>query len=488
MSQQQRRNSKRFNVTVLFIFCAALICFALMTSSKAAVEGIAGLSKNADGAYLITSSADLAAFRDAVNSSNDVHSADNALLAADIDLEGVNWVPIGAYSDSEADYKPYSGVFDGQWHSIKGLYISTDASFQGLFGYIAGESASVKNLAVEGSVRGNDAVGHIAGWLAQGSIKDCSAAGSVAGNGNTGGIAGSAGAYAEIRNCTVSGSVSSKSGAGGVVGLNNGLVFNCVASVSDSAANSSDTYGGIAGYNNFGSITNCASSGPSTAINSAGGIAGANLGGTITNCAATGHVSCGNANYSGGIAGISDKDSTITNCGWLNTCASRDVGEWSYDNVTSSDITSFDQAALDAGKITVACLPQKLTLTADSTGTLKLAVYPSASPDAVTPVSASVKPETLASVSIAGKTVSVKGGSAVGTGMLTTNYKLTPTWFKTSGSVASTSTDVEISGSSMLTVIEAAPVSPDHSGSGGCSAGLAGLALLALPFVIKKKK
>lgn len=139
----QQQITRRFSVTVLAILCLALVGFVWMTGSKAADDGIPGLSKNADGAYMITSAADLAAFRDAVNNSNDQYGSANAVLTANIDLGGKEWTPIGVYVnnngtlDSPARISTvkgkgsalssyYSGIFDGQGYSIKGLKISSN--------------------------------------------------------------------------------------------------------------------------------------------------------------------------------------------------------------------------------------------------------------------------------------------------------------------------------------------------------------------------
>lgn len=67
-------------------------------------------------------------------------------LAADIDLSGVDWTPIGSTNRFE-------GTFDGQGHSIKNLTSSLDSSIRtqygnGLFGDVTG-GATIKNLIVD---------------------------------------------------------------------------------------------------------------------------------------------------------------------------------------------------------------------------------------------------------------------------------------------------------------------------------------------------
>ena len=545
---QQQRGTKRFSVTVLAVLCLALVGFVWMTSSKAADDGIPGLSKNADGAYMITSAADLAAFRDAVNNSNDQYGSANAVLTANIDLGGKEWTPIGVFSvdivnNVEDDptvideSKSYSGVFDGQGYSIEGLYISSDAAGKGLFARISGDAAAVQNLSVQGSVTAFGIAGLVAGMIDAGSIINCRASGDVFANGYSsngktdnqfagriaGGIVGSAGSSALVSNCSAFGSMKGFEMIGGIAGGSNGVVTGCLASC-DVAGK---TQSGVIVGGNYGELKNCAAYGRVTGNNCIGGICGEacpssvgnvdfcvancisfadvmgiaytdaqyqkdSIGGvvgysetTIRHCVAVGSVS-GDTKV-GRIAGSVSGD-VIANCGWLKTSggnASQDIGYYYAGYyATSSDITSFDQAALDAGKIVVACLPQDLTLAAGSTAALKFVTYPCASPDAVTPVSVTVEPSKLATATVDGKTISVKGLTS-GAGVLTTSFDFRPTWFQTNGNVDSASTDVELEAASMLTVTGTAPV---PGGSGGCNAGFAALALLAAPFVVRSKK
>src|SRR5665647_227563 len=51
-------------------------------------------------------------------------------LAKSCDLDSLTWTPIGS-----AEH-PFKGVFDGDGHTIKGLFINTDLGYQGLFGYL----------------------------------------------------------------------------------------------------------------------------------------------------------------------------------------------------------------------------------------------------------------------------------------------------------------------------------------------------------------
>ncbi|MBO5870238.1 MAG: hypothetical protein J6Q89_05755, partial [Clostridia bacterium] len=108
--------------------------------------------------------------------------------------------------------------------------------------------------------------------------------------------------------------------AGGIAGYNDyGTITNCynTGKVSATSSSSYAYAGGIAGYNYCETTENCYNTGNVSATSSkshayAGGIAGKNYG-TITNCYNTGDVSASSSPaYAGGIAGHSD--GTITNC------------------------------------------------------------------------------------------------------------------------------------------------------------------------------
>ena len=94
-------------------------------------------------------------------------------LARDLDLSDYTWTPIG--SDQPGEETGFLGHFDGQGHTIKGVYFERFGSSahhdyfypQGLFAYVHNNS-SIKNLTLTDSeiVSGyNKGVGGIAGYL-----------------------------------------------------------------------------------------------------------------------------------------------------------------------------------------------------------------------------------------------------------------------------------------------------------------------------------
>ena len=100
-----------------------------------------------DNIYYISTGAELAAFRDKVNTDRNA-AYYNVQLAANIDLADIGIVPIGVDV-------PYKGVFNGNGHTIKGVRIlnsNTDTSIAGLFGSIS--NGMVSNLTVKGRIDG----------------------------------------------------------------------------------------------------------------------------------------------------------------------------------------------------------------------------------------------------------------------------------------------------------------------------------------------
>lgn len=140
-----------------------------------------GLSKDAEGNYVVATATDMLAFADAVN--NGVGSIKNASikLTANIDLAGIDWKPIGqtgGYSSSTY----FQGIFDGDGHTISNLTVThweagNDGGknyASGLFGFLdCGQSGSIKNLTIEGAVvKGHHWCGVIAGYTS-GTVENC---------------------------------------------------------------------------------------------------------------------------------------------------------------------------------------------------------------------------------------------------------------------------------------------------------------------------
>lgn len=204
-----------------------------------------------DGVYQISTASELAWY--AAHVAEDGGDTAKALLLADIDLADYDWNPIGGNTRQRA----YQGEFDGQGHTIKGVYLSSSLNNQGLFAYA--QNATIKNLTVEGYISAGQYVGGVLGYAGQNVVLDgC------------------------VNRATI---ISSKGYAGGIVGY--------LATISSSVANS---------YN-LGAIS---------APSYAGGIAGSNFAtAAVTNVFNLGRIDCSKS--SGGCVGGTSGKSNVTN-------------------------------------------------------------------------------------------------------------------------------------------------------------------------------
>ncbi len=200
------------------------------------------LSDKASAAMAINSLEDFLLFRDRVNDGEYLY----ANLCADIDLSSVcgpsvgSWTPVGIKDGATIRY--FSGGFNGNGHTISGLYINSESSdITGLFANCGGGS-SISNLTVEGEITAA-AAGGIAG-TSNGKIENCVSRVNV----NCSKLAAGICAYnyvGTIVGCKNYGAVESESGAAGILGEGYSAVSRCVnyAKVTGAAR-----AGGIAAY------------------------------------------------------------------------------------------------------------------------------------------------------------------------------------------------------------------------------------------------
>ena len=98
---------------------------------------------NAEGVYEIGNTGNLMWFNQLATASDVDNTALNAVLTADVDLEGFKWAALGRSSD-----KPYVGTFDGQGHTISNLSRnahSNEGSRESFVYYLGGEGV-IKNV------------------------------------------------------------------------------------------------------------------------------------------------------------------------------------------------------------------------------------------------------------------------------------------------------------------------------------------------------
>ena len=319
-----------------------------------------------NGYYEISNAGQLYWFAEQVNAGNNTI---NARLTADITINSGNvhinygtentsyrkWKTIGSNTNA------YSGTFDGNGHSISGLYYyCANASASSEWGAIGGMfhkvNGKICNLTIAKSY-----VYHYSGNISSaaalcitnnGTIENCTvnttrvvlnnnADGFLAYENSTDAIIRNCSIntsigicrtnYGTISNCTNTGSVGNissicvynagtvsgcshsgltyteKSDVGGICSTNAGLITDCVNSGNISVQGSATTVGGIVGRNN-GIILRCSNTGNLTSGQKyLGGIAGQNDGdklgqNMIKDCFNTGNVET-TAGYCGGIAG-----------------------------------------------------------------------------------------------------------------------------------------------------------------------------------------
>ncbi|MCI6008004.1 MAG: hypothetical protein MRZ25_07115, partial [Ruminococcus sp.] len=284
----------------LLIISSVLPSFTVKTSAA----GITATTPNKDGngVYQIGTAAELYWFADKVNNDNENYGSAKAVLTADIVVNtGVlkadgtlnsgtftDWTPIGNYDNK------YIGTFDGQGHTISGLYFNdTNENYVGLFGCL-GTDGEIKNVGVIDSYfRGYSYVGGVCGENNSGTITGCYNTGTVSSSYNyVGGVCGVN--HNEITGCYNTGIVSGRSRVGGVSGWNgdSGTIIGCY---NIGAVSCSKSYaGGVCGYN-YTTITGC--------YTNNSGVYGYKSGGSITDC----------EEYTG------DEFINSTVCGLLNT-------------------------------------------------------------------------------------------------------------------------------------------------------------------------
>ena len=237
--------------------------------------------------FTISTAGELADFRDRVNA-GETFQGKTIKLLNDIQLQG-QWIPIGEFSSTAANNRPFRGIFDGNNKKISGLSINNPTSNnQGFFGNI-GANAIVKNLGlVNVNVVGGNNTGGLAG-VNNGRIENTYVTGVISGNTDVGGLVGSVGGevHSSFSSATVSGVLS----VGGLVGAitNNGFVGNSYARGSVSSTGAGGNVGGLVGSNSGsgGRITNNYATGRVTGNNfllrTDGGLVGGGTPSGVTN-------------------------------------------------------------------------------------------------------------------------------------------------------------------------------------------------------------
>lgn len=219
------------------------------------------------------------------------------VLKNDISLEGIDFEPAASFG----------GSFDGEGHTISGIYINGAYSPAGLFSTVTATGV-IKNLRVSGVVSPDGDKGYVGGIAGEnlGIIEKCSFDGTIIASKNVGGIAGINKHSGTLQECSVYGEIIGENRTGGIVGSNEGLVCSCnnSAKVNTVALNPSLSLDEI-NLSLTLDLTNLPSLNNST-MTDIGGIAGYSSG-IIMGCTNDGAVGYPHIGYNiGGIAGRSN--------------------------------------------------------------------------------------------------------------------------------------------------------------------------------------
>jgi hypothetical protein len=260
-------------------------------------------------------------------------------LVADIEMDStVSWIPLGNSSAA------FTGKFDGQGHTISGLYIQAGTNYIGLFGHTNG--ATLENIRLEGvNITGGSHVGGLVGRADQTTFVNCAVTGTMKGTGNyVGGLAGfvdgatlenirlegviiTGGGYVgglvgravhtTFVNCAVTGAMTGTGNyVGGLAGhaTEKSTVFNTYANC-DVSGNTG--IGGLVGFlYNSSEIYNSYSAGTISGLDTVGGLVGqATLQSAISNCYSRAEVRGGDLRV-GGLVGLISREPTCINSYW----------------------------------------------------------------------------------------------------------------------------------------------------------------------------
>ena len=303
MNNKKQRNRL---FTMLLLVMAILIPYGGAWAQTPPSKG----DGSADKPYKISTAAELAWFRDQVNSGNNRVSA---TLTEDIDLAEFCHAADGTTYTDELSWTPitwFQGTFDGNGKTISNLYINATSNYTGFFGYayvgsiknITFDNARVKNT---GGYNFGILVGNAGSCIIENikTLANCS----VEGENYVGGIAGVA--NGNNSNCENRATVKGIRYLGGVVAA---YFANSITSCANYGVvtGSGESVGGIAGYFNSGTIQNSANYGDVTGTDNVGNLIGLAEECNLNNVLGTGNVTATSAKLAGLLVGNIRKSSS----------------------------------------------------------------------------------------------------------------------------------------------------------------------------------
>ena len=310
--------------------------------------------------YIIPDLETLEFYRGMINAGSDSkYNSAHYKLTVDINLDGSEdnqWEPIGGSKN-----RAFTGTFDGNGHTISGLYINNgDSVYAGLFGYV-GRGGMIKGLTVEGKITisgSTSCVGGIAGFVDGTEVSEMSV------------LTDSDDSKTGIIDCTSNVTINvtyNGLSVGGIVGSCGGATIsgckNCgdVSVVGTSESGIDINIGGIVGYSGSSTIIrNCCNTGAVSVQDAekayAGGVMGQSINTTLSGCYNIGAVSVQNTEDAalGGVVGQSAENTAVSSC--YNTGAvSAENAEYANlggvvgENRSGSVISSYNTGAVSGG-------------------------------------------------------------------------------------------------------------------------------------------
>lgn len=121
------------------------------------------LEEEVKNTILISNKEELVAFAEDVNNGNS-YADKYVMLTTDIDLNNVEWTPIGGANGGKDSYKNnFAGVFNGNGKTIKNLKVTESTKCAGLFSTMC--SGTIKNLTIDGvTLKTNHFAGAVLAW------------------------------------------------------------------------------------------------------------------------------------------------------------------------------------------------------------------------------------------------------------------------------------------------------------------------------------
>jgi predicted ribosomally synthesized peptide with SipW-like signal peptide len=331
--------------------------------------------------YEINTVAQLKFLANAVNN-GESYSGKYFELTSDLDLDGINWTPIGYayqynyYNSSSSKIATatnadnvFQGTFDGQDHTISnltvikdiysteenGLTLSNTNCQVGLFGYSV-TSTVIKNVKINNvKLTGKEGVGALVGSAFLGTITSCHVTGTIQieGSYKVGGLIG--GGYATISDCSVTGTNISDTQKSYVkatyyqenanytiLGTGKDSSGNDVANILKGTDYEGDNVGGLIGYVGEGNLRQAAIKNDADEVT--GYYAYVSL--RISNCSVS-NISVEGTRKVGGVVGYLGPDNEVYNISATNVDVKSNADTVSYKD--SKNKTYVERKFIDIG-------------------------------------------------------------------------------------------------------------------------------------------